>query len=132
MVTPPARRYSDVIRPRVSRGRRTLRIDRMTNPILPAGDALRVAIASRIAGHLNVDAGRLQAGVPFAEVIPEFDSLVLLEIVLMLEGEFGLRLDEVPTGQVGGAASSPANIEELAAQIEAAARRLKYAPAEPL
>ncbi|MBI0325536.1 acyl carrier protein [Burkholderia plantarii] len=131
MVTPPARRYSDAIWPRVSRGRRTLRIDRMTNPILPAGDALRAVIAARIAGHLNVDAGRLQAGEPFAGVIPDFDSLILLEIVLMLEGEFGLRLDEVPTGQVG-AASSPANIEELAAQIEAAARHLKYVPAEPL
>jgi acyl carrier protein len=131
MVTSQARRYSDGIRPRVLWGRRTLRIDRMTNPILPSGHALRAAIAARIAGHLNVDAARLQAGAPFTEVIPDFDSLILLEIVLMLEGEFGLTLDTVPAGQAGGATPSPVNLEELAGQIEAAVCRLKYAPAGP-
>ncbi|MCM2482876.1 hypothetical protein [Burkholderia glumae] len=104
----------------------------MTNPIPPAGDALRVAIASCIAEHLNVDAARLLAGVPFAEVIPDFDSLMLLEIVLLLEAKFELKLDEVPTGQAGGIVPLPLDLEELAGQVEATVCRLKYAQAGSL
>ncbi|MBV7483491.1 acyl carrier protein [Bordetella sp. BOR01] len=71
---------------------------------LPDTPILREQLATIIARTCRCESASLLQDQEFAEVITQFDSLAILEILLEIETEFGLTTDEMlPTNHEMGA-----------------------------
>ncbi|WP_155640582.1 hypothetical protein [Burkholderia pseudomultivorans] len=61
---------------------------------LHTNENLQSELSRLIGDGLRADVGRLENDEPFEEVIPNFDSLAMLEIILLLEEKEGFELDK--------------------------------------
>ena len=77
---------------------------------------------------LKVDIDRLERDEPFADVIPNFDSLVMLEILLLIEDKEGFRFDQhLDAGQSASSADALAAYRSFPPNISALAQALSRA-----
>jgi acyl carrier protein len=84
---------------------------------------LQIELASLIGRGLGVDIERLERDELFSEVIENFDSLAMLEIILLLEEKEGFELDQ-HLGN-GGAMADPASAnKDFPVNISALSRAL--------
>lgn len=96
-------------------------------------------LAVLIGNGLRVDVDRLARDEPFAEVIPNFDSLSMLEILLLVEEKEGFSFDQhLGAGQGSSPGNTvdqlkfPVNVSALAKAVNEARRKeSKHEKAQP-
>ncbi|WP_459906730.1 hypothetical protein [Caballeronia sp. HLA56] len=92
------------------------------------GSDLHVKLSVLIGSALRVDIARLRRDELFVDVIPNFDSLVILEIILLIEEREGLQFDRyLQTRNVLATANAEGSLPVFPPNISALVRAVLQA-----